>query len=86
MLAGGTDDQDKILASVDLYEQQVHLGRSLGARGQLELHPDSIGRRDKWLHDPDHVRIFPDMNRRFFLDESKKKLWRPCREARALGL
>ena len=26
------------------------------------------------------------MNRRIFSDESKKKLWRPCREARALGL
>jgi hypothetical protein len=25
------------------------------------------------------------MNRRFS-EESKKKLWRPCREARALGL
>jgi len=24
------------------------------------------------------------MNRRFLSDESKKKLWRPCREARAL--
>jgi len=24
--------------------------------------------------------------RRTFLAESKKKLWRPCREARALGL
>ena len=26
------------------------------------------------------------MNRRTFSDDSKKKLWRPCREARALGL
>jgi len=26
------------------------------------------------------------MNRRYFSDESKKKLWRPCREARALRL
>jgi hypothetical protein len=26
------------------------------------------------------------MNRRLFSEESKKKLWRPCREARALGL
>jgi hypothetical protein len=26
------------------------------------------------------------MNRRTFSEESKKKLWRPCREARALGL
>jgi hypothetical protein len=25
------------------------------------------------------------MNRRIFYEESKKKLWRPCREARALG-
>jgi hypothetical protein len=24
------------------------------------------------------------MNRRLFSEESKKKLWRPCREARAL--
>ena len=26
------------------------------------------------------------MNRHLFSMESKKKLWRPCREARALGL
>jgi len=26
------------------------------------------------------------MNRRIFSVESKKKLWRPCREARALEL
>jgi len=26
------------------------------------------------------------MHRRFLTDEAKKKLWRPCREARALGL
>jgi hypothetical protein len=26
------------------------------------------------------------MNRRIFSTGSKKKLWRPCREARALGL
>ena len=26
------------------------------------------------------------MHRHTFSDESKKKLWRPCREARALGL
>jgi len=26
------------------------------------------------------------MHRRSFSEESKKKLWRPCREARALGL
>jgi hypothetical protein len=32
------------------------------------------------------MRNNPDMNRRNFSDESKKKLWRPCREARALGL
>jgi len=25
------------------------------------------------------------VNRRIFSAESKKKLWRPCREARALG-
>ncbi len=29
--------------------------------------------------------MVPRMNRRFS-EESKKKLWRPCREARALGL
>ena len=29
---------------------------------------------------------FRTMNRRSFSEESKKKLWRPCREARALGL
>jgi hypothetical protein len=32
------------------------------------------------------MRNNPDMNRRTFSDESKKKLWRPCREARALEL
>jgi len=32
------------------------------------------------------MRIVPHMNRRFFSNDSKKKLWRPCREARALGL
>jgi len=26
------------------------------------------------------------MRRIFVIDEAKKKLWRPCREARALGL
>jgi hypothetical protein len=26
------------------------------------------------------------MRRNFVTDEAKKKLWRPCREARALGL
>jgi len=26
------------------------------------------------------------MHRFFVTDEAKKKLWRPCREARALGL
>jgi len=26
------------------------------------------------------------MNRRIVSTEAKKKLWRPCREARALGL
>jgi hypothetical protein len=31
------------------------------------------------------MRYVPDMNR-LFTTESKKKLWRPCREARALGL
>lgn len=29
---------------------------------------------------------FATMHRRIFAVESKKKLWRPCREARALGL
>jgi len=32
------------------------------------------------------MRIVSRMNRRPFSSESKKKLWRPCREARALGL
>jgi hypothetical protein len=31
------------------------------------------------------MRILSDM-RRILTTESKKKLWRPCREARALGL
>ena len=41
---------------------------------------------DKCLHRAHTMRNNPDMNRRFFSEESKKKLWRPCREARALGL
>jgi hypothetical protein len=32
------------------------------------------------------MRNTPGMHRRIFSVESKKKLWRPCREARALGL
>ena len=30
--------------------------------------------------------MVPHMHRHTFADASKKKLWRPCREARALGL
>ncbi len=37
------------------------------------------------LHHPVRMRKDCSMNRRTFSDESKKKLWRPCREARALG-
>jgi hypothetical protein len=40
----------------------------------------------KWLHHPGRMRKDCSMNRRTFSEESKKKLWRPCREARALGL
>jgi hypothetical protein len=29
---------------------------------------------------------YPSVMRRIFTSESKKKLWRSCREARALGL
>ena len=32
------------------------------------------------------MRMVPHVNRLYFSEESKKKLWRPCREARALGL
>ena len=42
--------------------------------------------RGKHLHQPPEMRKTCCMNRRFFSEESKKKLWRPCREARALGL
>jgi hypothetical protein len=38
----------------------------------------------KDLHHPGRMRNTYRMNCRFFSDESKKKLWRPCREARAL--
>ena len=41
---------------------------------------------EKCLHQPQVMRNNPVMNRRNFSEESKKKLWRPCREARALGL
>lgn len=30
--------------------------------------------------------MVPQMNRLYFSEESKKKLWRPCWKARALGL
>jgi hypothetical protein len=30
--------------------------------------------------------MVPHVNRLSFSEESKKKLWRPCREVRALGL
>ena len=43
-------------------------------------------RRAKWLHGFRNMRMVLHMNRRIFSEESKKKLWRPCREARALGL
>jgi hypothetical protein len=38
----------------------------------------------KYLHHPSGMRDTCCMNRRLLSDESKKKLWRPCREARAL--
>jgi len=38
------------------------------------------------LHETRSMRMVPHVNRRYFSEESKKKLWRPCREARALGL
>jgi hypothetical protein len=40
----------------------------------------------KWLHENRTMRMVPHVNRLSFSAESKKKLWRPCREARALGL
>jgi hypothetical protein len=43
-------------------------------------------RRRKWLHENRIMRIVSHVNRLHFSEESKKKLWRPCREARALGL
>ena len=41
---------------------------------------------DRWLRNGDRSRILPAMHRHSFSVEAKKKLWRPCREARALGL
>lgn len=38
------------------------------------------------LHESRTMRMVPHVSRRPFSEESKKKLWRPCREARALGL
>jgi hypothetical protein len=38
------------------------------------------------LHETRSMRIVSHMNRLSFSEDSKKKLWRPCREARALGL
>jgi hypothetical protein len=38
------------------------------------------------LHHPAWSATMRAMHRRIFSVESKKKLWRPCREARALGL
>jgi hypothetical protein len=43
------------------------------------------GGRRKWLHGMTFMRKTCDM-RREFSTESKKKLLRPCRKARALGL
>ena len=40
----------------------------------------------KHLHEPLEICKTCCMNRWLFSDESKKKLWRPCREVRALGL
>jgi hypothetical protein len=47
--------------------------------------PDAVVRKRR-LHHPTVMRKNCRVNRRTFSDESKKKLWRPCREARALGL
>jgi hypothetical protein len=44
------------------------------------------GANQKWLHENRSMRKVSHMNRRYFSEESKKKLWRPCREAQALGL
>ncbi len=38
------------------------------------------------LRNGDRSRILRAMYRHSFSVEAKKKLWRPCREARALGL
>lgn len=38
------------------------------------------------LRNGDRSRILRAMHRHSFSVEAKKKLWRPCREARALGL
>jgi hypothetical protein len=40
----------------------------------------------KWLHENRSMRMVPHVNRLNFSEASKKKLGRPCREARALGL
>jgi hypothetical protein len=46
--------------------------------------PDLPSLQAKYLHHPAAMRDTCCMNCRFLSDESKKKLWRPCREARAL--
>ena len=65
----------------------VRTGAGDGARTDM-YHPANLTRKaeSKHLHQPPEMRKTCSMNRRFFSEESKKKLWRPCREARALGL
>ena len=63
----------------------VYLGDRLGLYATL-AQTDAVTPA-KWLHSAGSMRIVPHlMNRRPISVESKKKLWRPCREARALGL
>ena len=46
--------------------------------GHCQLH--------KWLRELANPGKVRQMRWHLFLSEAKKKLWRPCREARALGL
>lgn len=63
----------------------VQVGAGDGARSNVyhSARP-ACKAAEKHLHQPPHMRKTCGMNCRRFSEESKKKLWRPCREARAL--
>jgi len=60
----------------------LHSGHTRESKQRQRELPDEYTR----LHNFSDMRILPAMHRRDFSAESKQKLWRPCREARALGL